>query len=120
MQALAYENFLRWGFGLPQSFRLDRGGDPAKTADADAFTEENIECVKASTAYAMQIYWQDIDANSRPPQPDHDELKNSIIDVINATTLDEISNLISEFEESFVEKYYYRGNGRITFRETSS
>lgn len=55
-QAMEYESFLRWAFGLPQGIQLEQSGDPAKEADANSFTERNLEGVKAATAYAIKIY----------------------------------------------------------------
>ncbi len=119
-QAMEYESFLRWAFGLPQGIHIDQCGDPARETDANSFTERNLEGVKAATAYAMKIYWQNIVDQPNVPQSDHDRLKNFVINVINASTLDDISSLIAGFNESFVERYYQRSHGKISSHDPNN
>ena len=117
---MEYESFLRWAFGLPLGIHLDRYGDPAKAADTDSFTLKNLESVKAATAYAMMIYWNDIVAQTHIPQSDHDKLQNYVKEVLDSSSLDNISNLTTSFNEFFVNKYYKRSNGKITFHASNN
>jgi hypothetical protein len=119
-QAKEYEGFLRCAFGLKQGIRLKQNGDPAKAADTKSFSSDNLEGVKAATAYAMMIYQNDIAHRSDVPQSDRNRLNNYVKDVINSSSLEEISDLITGFNESFVNRYYEISDGRIIFKEPSN
>ena len=114
---LEYETFLRWAYGLNQGIHLDRYGDPGGVANTECFTIDNFECVKAATAYAMMIYQKDIFTKlADVPPSERDRLEQYVKDVINAPSLDSISDLITSFNESFVDKYYLRRDGKFFFK----
>ncbi|AFZ12947.1 hypothetical protein Cri9333_2069 [Crinalium epipsammum PCC 9333] len=50
----------------------------------------------------------------------HLDIKKYVEDVINSSSLEEVSNLISSFNTSFVERYYERRNGKATFRNPNN
>lgn len=115
--SLEYESFLRWAFGLQRNIHVDRWGDPAQVADTDFFAENNLEGVKAATAYAMLIYKNDIvNKYSDIPSAEYERLKNFVVNVVRAESVIEVSGLITGFNESFVDRFYIRENGSIIFR----
>lgn len=101
---MEYEHFLRGAFGLQSGILIDRYGDPAGAADTDSFTPNDIEGVKAATAYAMMIYRRDLVNKRAVPESDHIRLDNFVKAVINSSSLEDISGQITGFNESFVNR----------------
>jgi hypothetical protein len=110
-----YESFLRHAFGLHKGSGkcIERRGDPAELADADYFTPDNLDIVKAATAYAMKAYI----SNSRGLLSGfRQSLLDYIPKVICSSTIDEISDLINDFNNVFVKKYYLIKDEDISFK----
>lgn len=103
---LTYEGFIRGAFSIDKEHLINRYEDPASLADTDVFNSEDIEVVKASTAYSMSIYKTHIINNCQGVSDDEDnDMCNMIKDVINATDKTIIYNLIKDFRNNYVEKY---------------
>jgi hypothetical protein len=109
-----YESFLRHAFGLHKGIGkcIERRGDPAELADADYFTPANLDIVKAATAYAMKVY---ISNSHGLPSVFRQSLLDYIPKVIYSSTIDEISDLIKDFNNVFVKKYYSIQGDDISF-----
>jgi len=115
-QEFEYEQFLRWAFGLEKGEPIHRYSDPAGAANAEVFSADNLEVVKASVAYAMMIYRKTILQKADIPESEKQRLSNYIIQVINAEILNDISDLITGFNDSIVDRYFHREDGRVSFK----
>ena len=109
-----YESFLRHAFGIHKGSGkcIERGGDPAEVADADYFTPDNLNIVKAATAYAMKVY---ISNSQGLPSDFRESLLEYIPQVIHSSTINEISDLIKNFNNVFVKEYYSIQGDDISF-----
>lgn len=117
-KALNYETFLRWSFGITNGEMLDRWGDPAGIANTDCFTEDNIDVVKAGTAYAMIITTNYL-INNRTEQLEDREwerVEDFHKKVIKAKNILQIDELINNFRETVVSKYFDQKNGQISLK----
>jgi len=116
--AKLYEDFLLDAFGLTNSKRLTRAGDPAGLADTDKFTNGNIDAVKCAVGYAMAIFASKI---SEIEEIEDDVLKriHSFAGNIIATSkLTEIIELIDEYQKIVVKIYFNRSdNGSLTIKQ---
>lgn len=113
---LEYEQFLRLAFGIEQRKILSRYDDPAGVANAAEFSPDNLEVVKASVAYAMMVYRKTISKKADIQQSDNTRISNYVIKVVNAECLDDISDLITGFNESIVNRYFKIEDGFIDLK----
>lgn len=113
---LEYEQFLRLAFGLEQRKLISRYDDPAGVADADQFSPDNLEVVKVSVAYAMMVYRNTIRKQADIQQSDNTRFSNYVIKVVNAEYLANISDLITGFNESIVNRYFKIEDGCINLK----
>jgi hypothetical protein len=107
-QALRYENFIRSAFAIALNQDIGRGEDPGRLAEANYFNTSTLATkVKVGTSYAIEIYSSLLrNANSLSLSNDEDDRMDSIVeDVLNATTHEEINQLIKEYQDTFITPY---------------
>lgn len=108
--AMEYEWFIRTAFGLALDKRVERFEDPAGFADTDTFTNGNLPVVKAATGYAVGIYRNHIKTN---PETINDTCANYLCRIMSAVHVNEIANIIQEFNAEVVEQCFDRVDGAL-------
>ena len=106
MEEMNYEMLLRKAFEFSLDIVIGRAGDPAQLADANHFRNDNLELVKIGTGYAMEIYVNDILYKKIVDEQEYDRIEIFPASVVKATSLNEISDLIEEFNFSVIDAYY--------------
>lgn len=98
MDAMTYEGFMRGAFGILDNTLIERGGDPARLANADIFNFGSIEEVKTGAAYGIGIYNSHIFNNCLSiSDEDQTALRQSLSGVINSSNKDEIIVILKNY-----------------------
>jgi len=120
MDGLRYEHFVRHAFETKirydsqnwnrEAIIVERGEDPAHLAEAGLFNTSTLSTkVKVATAYSMEVYSglfkNEPSISNNLSEKDYGRMNSIIDDVLNAKTHDELSKLIREYQDSFVNTY---------------
>ncbi|WP_335908479.1 hypothetical protein [Shewanella indica] len=103
--ALEYEYFIRNAFQMKGN-SIERWGDPAQLADTDAFSDSNINGVKAATAYAIESYNTAIQNNDGSENITDDEsaaLQNYTSQVFAANTIADVQAIINDYNDKAIK-----------------
>ena len=110
-----YELFLKRAFGTGKTKIsidvIDEYGDPAGSAIESAFSQDNIDNVKAAVSYSISIFTNAISSHSKKYTSEDsdsvDNFFNRFMDrTFKATPLEDIEEIIDEFENQVITKYY--------------
>ena len=101
-----YERLLRTAFGLKEGHPVGRGEDPAGLADNDVFDEDNIDSIKVSVGYAMEIFANNIPSPTNLSDEEWDRMEDFVTKVIHANSVSAIADLIGEYWATVIETYY--------------
>lgn len=115
MVAMRYEVLVGSAFGLKDGVFLGRHGDPAALATTDIYSDSNLSRVKACVAYSFEIFRNDI-LGKKHDLPDGEQTKiESFTDrAIKVKSIKDMSDLIDEYYESVIDKYYDNNRGVMT------
>lgn len=113
MDAMTYELFLRKAFSLKGKTFIGREGDPACLATSVYFHEDDINTVKIGVGYAFAIFKDDL---TEYHSMDLNETEAAYIGTFLSTLLlcDSIKcihDLITDFNDHVVSKYYNKSAG---------
>ncbi|MFD1674106.1 hypothetical protein [Alicyclobacillus fodiniaquatilis] len=103
-EAHRYEHFVRGAFRTVTGVDVDRGEDPGCLADADYVGLNAVAKVKVGTGYAMAMYNSHIRKGpncSSLNQTEYDRMDTIIEDVLNAVTIAQINQYITEYRNNF-------------------
>ncbi|HWO75580.1 MAG TPA: hypothetical protein VNM69_06610 [Bacillus sp. (in: firmicutes)] len=106
--ALRYENFIRFAFGIHQGTNdVERGEDPARLAEAGIFNSpSDLTRVKVGVSYAMEVLSSHIKNGDFNLTDDEYNRMSTILDeVLNASNHTEVSQLIEEYKDRFFNRY---------------
>lgn len=120
MAAMSYELLLRSAFGHISGNNVERSDDPAGLAEADIWRSGDLVLVKIGTGYAMQIFLNEIlNQGFEMDQAEFESLEEYARSVMGSEDLDNISELITDFRENVINKYYNRdqNQGGLTLKE---
>lgn len=101
---MKYETFIRGAFSIYSDNLIGRCEDPARIANADVFSVDNINTIKAGISYSMIIYKHEICEKNQISDSEYNDMDRIISDVINAPDKVTIFNLIKQFDK-YVSKY---------------
>jgi hypothetical protein len=104
--ALEYEWFLRTAFGLTDGCAIDRGADPAGLADYDVFDQDNVDTIKAAVCYSMEAFAGHIPGGEDLSEEEWGHIARFVPRVIGAPSVAEVVDLIREFWDTVVERFY--------------
>lgn len=107
-----YEDFIRMAFGHALNKEISRWGDPAKLASTDDFTENNLCRVKVAIGYSMEIYLHEIINSVDLSENEIDRLEKFVCTIVKAKDLGEIHDIIVNFKQSVLDRYYTFKNGK--------
>ena len=96
--ALDYEWFLLSAFKLNSRVEVGRSGYPAGLADADKWSDGNIDDIKVAVGYACAIYSRHLikHFHAKFGDADYRFTENLSSIVLKATNLDELENVIKD------------------------
>jgi hypothetical protein len=122
-----YEKLIRAAFGYDptdHSLRMiEKYEDPAGLADEDIFTDENITEIKAATSYAILIVVNDIISYSLDFDMDDDEEESRLDSyaprVLAAADSAEVGDVIRDFEENVMDRYYEVQNDVVCLKRSA-
>jgi len=120
MSALGYEHLLRAAFGHVSGESVGRHGDPAGLAEADIYRSGDLGLVKIGTGYAMQIFLNEIlNQGFEMDEEEFKRLEEYAKAVMASKDLDNVSNLITDFRENVIVKYYNQNKdqGGLTLKQ---
>ncbi|MGD1007869.1 MAG: hypothetical protein ABR980_11645 [Ignavibacteriaceae bacterium] len=116
MEALKYETLVRSAFGYPGK-KVERSGDPAQMADTATYSLGDLTRIKIATGYSMEIFTTAIKNNkSEVLQKEKKRLDKFANRILKAKNLEEISNLIEEFNNTVINYYYEFNDGIMTLK----
>jgi len=117
MEATNYEYFVCKAFGFPDKM-IDKQKDPAGLANATLMNEQELDKVKVGTAYSMQIFISNILEKKLNQMDDseHDRIESFFSNVVQATDIETIDKLITGFNDTVIDMYYDKNNGRLILR----
>tara|TARA_R110002074_G_scaffold402342_1_gene608095 strand:+ start:27438 stop:27797 length:360 start_codon:yes stop_codon:yes gene_type:complete len=119
MKPMRYEELLRKAFGFASDGKYgDRSCDPADLAEAGLFTDGNLNNVKIGAGYAFVILSTAVinEKDSSIEDGEHDRLDQFLERAISCSNVSELSDIIAEYEDTVISKYFVMSNGIITFK----
>ncbi|KAA3615827.1 MAG: hypothetical protein D8M58_16710 [Calditrichaeota bacterium] len=116
MSEMNYELFIRKAFAFNLGENVSRSGDPASLADADHVRHNNITGFKVGTAYSMEIFIDHLINDKAFDGDENDRIEAFPTRVLAVNTMDEIINLIDEFESTILPVYFETQDGEYKLK----
>ena len=116
---LNYEYFIRSAFGFAGNGEMiERSGDPADLAEAGLLSNSNLAEAKAAIAYSSIIFTTAVINHVENDLEDGEYTRltsyaQQVIDAENAALLNDI---INEFRETVLDKYFITNNGVMSLK----
>jgi hypothetical protein len=121
-QPYKFETFVRAAFAFASNVEiLERAGDPAQLAEAGLFTDDNIDKIKSAASYSSVILTTAVmnELDSDIEDSEYVRINGYCSKIINAQSVLEIDELITDIQSSVVDRYFSREDGKLILKPYS-